>query len=78
MAENHAMQDSFGWAAGASFGKLDVFMFVVVFLQSLLIAWFLFLLLQVSPMTALFRFLEGIAILFAVLVPVFIVLEWFE
>ncbi|HVN73274.1 MAG TPA: hypothetical protein VMT44_01630 [Methanoregula sp.] len=66
------------WASGTSFGKLDLVMVGVVFLQSLLISWFLFLLLQAAEVTTFFRFIEGLAILFAVLVPVFIILEGFR
>lgn len=61
-----------------SFGKLDVIMVAVVFLQSLLIAWFLFLMLGEFEVPIFFRFLQGIAILFAVMVPVFVLLEGFQ
>jgi len=61
-----------------SFGKLDVIMVAVVFLQSLLIAWFLFLILDAFDIPLVFRFLQGVAILFAVMVPVFILLEGFQ
>jgi len=61
-----------------SFGKLDVIMVTVVFLQSLLIAWFLFLILDKFEVSLFFRFLQGVAILFAIMVPVFVLLEGFQ
>ena len=61
-----------------SYGKLDVIMVVVVFLQSLLIAWFLFLILGEFEIPIFFRFLQGVAILFAIMVPVFVLLEGFQ
>jgi len=62
-----------------SFGKLEVVVIAVIFLQSLLIAWFLFLLVGAyNEALPLFRLLQGIAILFAILVPVFILLEGFR
>jgi hypothetical protein len=61
-----------------TFGKLDVLMVAVVFLQSLLIAWFLFLILHAFEVPMFFRFLQGAAILFAVMVPVFVLLEGFQ
>jgi hypothetical protein len=62
-----------------SLGKLDVMVIAVIFLQSLLIAWFLFLIdgTQNEAMP-LFRIIKGLAILFAILVPVFILLEGFR
>ena len=78
MAENNKVKNHLSMSAGISLGKLDLVMVAVVFLQSLLIAWFMFLLLDVYEVTPLFRFMQGIAILFAVLVPVFIVLEGFQ
>jgi len=77
-AENTKVKNRRAWSVGSSFGKLDMIMVAVVFLQSLLIAWFLFLLLDVYEVPVLFRFMQGIAILFAILVPVFIVLEGFQ
>jgi hypothetical protein len=51
----------------------------VTFLQSLLIAWFLFLIVGAYDETLpLFRLIMGIAVLFAILVPVFILLEGFR
>jgi hypothetical protein len=61
-----------------SFGKLDVIMVAVVFLQSLLIAWFLFLIIDEYHIPPFFRFLQGVAILFAIMVPVFVLLEGFQ
>jgi hypothetical protein len=61
-----------------SFGKLDVIMGAVVFLQSLLIAWFLFVILDKFEVHMFFRFLQGAAILFAIMVPVFVLLEGFQ
>jgi len=58
-----------------TFGKLDVIMVAVVFLQSLLIAWFLFLILDGFQITLFFRFLQGAAILFAIMVPAFVLLD---
>jgi len=66
-----------GYAA-LSFGELDLTMVAVIFLQSLLIAWFLFLMLGGIEVPLLLRFVQGIAIIFAILVPVFIVLEGFQ
>jgi hypothetical protein len=61
-----------------SFGKLDLIMITVVFLQSLLIAWFLFLILDGFQASLFFRFLQGVAILFAIMVPVFVLLDGFQ
>lgn len=62
-----------------SLGKLEVVVIAVIFLQSLLIAWFLFLLVGTYDETLpFFRLLQGAAILFAILVPVFILLEGFR
>jgi hypothetical protein len=61
-----------------SFGKLDVIMIAVVFLQSLLIAWFMFLILDGFQASLFFRFLQGVAILFAIMVPVFVLLDGFQ
>ncbi len=78
MIEINAVKTRSSQSTGISFGKLDLVMVTVVFLQSLLIAWFMFLLLEVYEVPPLFRFMQGIAILFAILVPVFIVLEGFQ
>jgi hypothetical protein len=62
-----------------SLGKLEVVVIAVVFLQSLLIAWFLFLIVGAyDEAMPLFRLIMGIAILFAIMVPVFILLEGFR
>jgi hypothetical protein len=62
-----------------SLGKLEVVVIGVVFLQSLLIAWFLFLLVGAyDEGLPFFRIMMGIAILFAILVPVFILIEGFR
>jgi hypothetical protein len=62
-----------------SFGKLEVMMISVIFLQSLLIAWFLFLIFRVqNEAMPFFRLTLGIAIIFAILVPVFILLDGFQ
>jgi len=53
-------------------------MVAVVFLQSLLIAWFLFLMLDVHEIPTFFLYAQGIGILFAILVPVFVLLEGFQ
>jgi hypothetical protein len=78
MAEKYEIQLSRKEYSGISFGKLDLVMVAVIFLQSLLIAWFMFLLLDAYEVSPIFRFLQGIAILFAILVPVFIVIEGFR
>ncbi len=66
-------------ASKLSPGKLEDAVFATVFLQSLLIAWFLFLIAGALGAAApLFRLLLGIAILFAILFPVFILLEGFR
>ncbi len=62
-----------------AFGKLEVVVIAVIFLQSLLVAWFLFLIAGAFDQTMpLFRIMMGAAILFAILVPVFILLEGFR
>lgn len=61
-----------------SFGKLDVIMIAVVFLQSLLIAWFLFLIIDGFEASLFFRFMQGVAILFAIMMPVFVLLDGFQ
>lgn len=61
-----------------SFGKPDVIMVAVVFLQSLLIAWFLFLITAEFEIPTFLRFLQGVSILFAIMVPVFVLLDGFQ
>lgn len=62
-----------------SFGKHQAVFMTVIFLQSLLIAWFLLVLSGTCDETLpLFRFLQGIAVLFAILLPVFVLLEGFQ
>jgi hypothetical protein len=62
-----------------AFGKLEVVVIAVIFLQSLLIAWFLFLIAGAqNESMPYFRLLMGAAILFAILVPVFILIEGFR
>ena len=78
MAENYKLKKHGIGSAGLLFGKLELVMVAMVFLQSLLIAWFLFLILDEYEVPVLFRFMQGIAILFAILVPVFIILEGFQ
>jgi hypothetical protein len=78
MTEQTVTESSSVLPAVLSFGKLDVIMVAVVFLQSLLIAWFLFLMLQKFEVPLFFRFLQGVAILFAIMVPVFVLLEGFQ
>lgn len=66
-------------ASKLSLGKFEDAVFAIVFLQSLLIAWFLFLIAGAQGEAApFFRLLLGIATLFAVLFPVFILLEGFR
>jgi hypothetical protein len=78
MDDNYEIRKPRTGSPGISFGKLDLLMVIVIFLQSLLIAWFLFLLLGVNEGPPLVRILQGVAVLFAILVPVFIVLEGFR
>jgi len=62
-----------------SLEELDVWVIAVIFLQSLLIAWFLFLIAGTeNKAMPLFRIMMGVAILFAILVPVFILIEGFR
>lgn len=62
-----------------SFGKLEIVVISVIFLQSLLVAWFLFLIAGgLEETMPLFRFIMGAAIIFAILVPVFILIEGFR
>ena len=62
-----------------TFGKLEVVVIAVIFLQSLLIAWFLFLIAGAqNEAMPFFRIMMGAAILFAILVPVFILIEGFR
>jgi len=66
-------------ASRLSPGKFAEIVFAVVFLQSLLIAWLLFLMTGArSESMPLFRLVMGIAVLFAILFPVFILLEGFR
>jgi len=53
-------------------------MVTIVFLQSLLIAWFLYVLAGEHGVTGLFRIAQGSVIIFAILVPVFVLLEGFQ
>lgn len=79
MAMNYELQKPQTATSNLSFGKLEVVVIAVIFLQSLLIAWFLFLLVGTyNEALPLFRLMQGIAILFAILVPVFILLEGFR
>lgn len=62
-----------------SFGKLEVMVIAIIFLQSLLIAWFLFLIVGAYDNSMpFFRILMGIAVLFAILLPVFILIDGFR
>ena len=59
-----------------SFGRLEIVVIAVIFLQSLLIAWFLFLIAGAQNEAApFFRIVMGAVILFAILIPVFILIE---
>jgi hypothetical protein len=78
MAENTNKENRSVLPEVLAFGKLDVIMVAVVFLQSLLIAWFLFLILDEFEVPLFFRFLQGIALLFAIMVPVFVLLDGFQ
>ncbi|OPX62044.1 MULTISPECIES: hypothetical protein [unclassified Methanoregula] len=62
-----------------SFGKLEIVVIAVIFLQSLLVAWFLFLIAGgLDQSMPLFRVIMGAAIVFAILIPVFILIEGFR
>jgi hypothetical protein len=66
-------------SSNISFGKLEAVVIAVIFLQSLLIAWILFLMAGVyDEAMPLFRVIMGVAVLFAILIPVFILLEGFR
>ncbi len=79
MATNYELQKPRSTASSLSFGKLEVAVIAVIFLQSLLVAWFLFLIAGgYDEAMPLFRIITGVAVLFAILVPVFILLEGFR
>jgi hypothetical protein len=79
MHMNYELQKPKTATSNLSLGKLEVVVIAVIFLQSLLIAWFLFLIAGANNETLpLFRLIMGIAILFAILVPVFILIEGFR
>jgi hypothetical protein len=79
MIMNYELQKPQIATSNLSFGKLEGVVIAVIFLQSLLIAWFLFLIVGAYDETLpLFRLIMGIAVLFAILVPVFILLEGFR
>jgi hypothetical protein len=79
MAMNYELQTPEAVTSKLSFGKLDVVVIAIIFLQSLLIAWFLFIIAGAyNESMPLFRLMLGIAILFAIMVPVFILLEGFR
>ena len=79
MATNYELPYPRGTMANLTFGKLEVVVIAVIFLQSLLIAWFLFLIAGAqNEAMPFFRIIMGMAILFAILVPVFILLEGFR
>jgi hypothetical protein len=79
MTMNYELQHPQATTLNISFGKLEVVVVAVIFLQSLLIAWFLFLIGGAYDETMpLFRIMMGVAVLFAILVPVFILIEGFR
>ena len=79
MTTNYELQHPKAMGSNLSFGKLEILVIAVIFLQSLLIAWFLFLTVGAYDETMpLFRIIMGVAVLFAVLVPVFILIEGFR
>jgi len=79
MAMNYELKEPQSESSNLSLGKLEVVVITVIFLQSLLIAWFLFLIAGAQNETMpLFRIMMGGAILFAILVPVFILIEGFR
>jgi hypothetical protein len=79
MTINYELKEPQSITSTLSFGKLEVAVVAVVFLQSLLIAWFLFLIVgSYDEALPLFRIVQGAAIIFAILVPVFILLEGFR
>jgi len=50
----------------------------ILFIQSLLIWWFLTLIMETYDVSLLVRLLRGLAILFIVFIPVFLVIEGFQ
>jgi hypothetical protein len=79
MAMNYELQHPKAATSDLSFGKLEVVVIAVIFLQSLLIAWFLFLIAGAqNEAMPYFRIMMGAAIVFAILVPVFILIEGFR
>jgi len=78
MSENSEGKKGALASAGIFFKELDLIMVSVLFIQSLLIAWFVFLILQAYDVPPLLRLMRGIAVLFAILFPVFLVLEGFR
>jgi hypothetical protein len=79
METNYELQTPKAALSTLSLGRLEIVVIAVIFLQSLLIAWFLFLLVGAyNEALPFFRIMLGIAILFAILVPVFILLEGFR
>lgn len=50
----------------------------ILFIQSLLIWWFLTLIMETYDVSMLLRLLRGLAILFIVFIPVFLVIEGFQ
>jgi len=78
MTMNYELHYPRGTLSNLSFGKLEIVVIAVIFLQSLLIAWFLFLIAGAQNEAMPFRIIMGMAILFAILVPVFILLEGFR
>jgi hypothetical protein len=78
MVMNYELHDPKAAKSNLSLGKMEVVVIAVIFLQSLLIAWFLFLIAGAQNEAMPFRIIMGMAILFAILVPVFILLEGFR
>ncbi|MCX6682096.1 MAG: hypothetical protein NTY71_03825 [Methanoregula sp.] len=50
----------------------------ILFIQSLLIAWFIYLILQTYEIPLVFRLIRGVGIIFVIVIPVFLVIEGFR
>jgi len=79
MTMQYELKQPQSFLSDLSFGRLEIVVIAVIFLQSLLIAWFLFLIAGAqNESLPYFRVIMGAAILFAILVPVFILIEGFR
>jgi len=50
----------------------------ILFIKSLLIAWFIYLILQTYEIPLVFRLMRGVGIIFVIVIPVFLVIEGFR